>query len=507
MARKPNSPHKLGLRVTVRLHGAVVGQAVRWRSWLGPVTIGDAPDAVIPTASGAPLAVVRWESSQAVLITCSEPGVEPARIGHGETWHWAGPGGVDVDCDLVPYQRAQRFGAVGGDLALLTLMLAMMVGVAQANLLLRSFLPPSSAGSQGYEASPELIARLLSRDLDGEEQGVPERAERPDMARGNPSFYMPAGNDGALTRIGGGEVVGKTVQRRDEPDLDDSPEQGMDELAPQLLPESAEIDPDGPPVDGITSQDVQALTDAGAEGGAEGPMERFVGWGFRDWFDSSDNRALDPDMERQLNRARTRLRLDPDDPSAIQVVGYYSYLAEKNDVCREAYQRYTELYPEDPAGFNNLALTYKRAGDYPTEEALYRKALDLDPFDPHVLNNLAVNLAHQGRSAEALAIMDQLEELTPGDPYAELHRAKIYATMGKRERAYRSLTRALESVAALDTMHHIEFRQDIRLDPSFEAMRGDARMERLLARYYDDAAYLVAGPDGRNRSVAGDSRG
>ena len=91
--------------------------------------------------------------------------------------------------------------------------------------------------------------------------------------------------------------------------------------------------------------------------------------------------------------------------------------------------------------------------------------------------------------------MEQLEELDPGDPYADLHRAKVFANMGKRERALRHLRRALEGAESLDTMHHIEFRQDIRIDPAFDHLRTDRRFVRLLRRHYgEDAEYLVQGP-------------
>ena len=228
-------------------------------------------------------------------------------------------------------------------------------------------------------------------------------------------------------------------------------------------------------------------------------MERFIGWGFRDWFDAAAReQKLDPRVERQLQLARARLRLDPDDYGALQVVGHYAYLAENNELCRSTYERLTEIFPEDSAGFNNLALTYKRDGEYVKEEELYRKALDLEPADPVVLNNLAVNLAHQQRFEEALGIMELLEEIDPDDPYSDLHRAKVYAAMGKREKALKYLKRALEGVDRLDTLHHIEFRQDLRLEPLLAELRTEPRYERLLRQAYGpDADAVLHGPRGR----------
>ncbi|MCK6518306.1 tetratricopeptide repeat protein, partial [Myxococcota bacterium] len=104
----------------------------------------------------------------------------------------------------------------------------------------------------------------------------------------------------------------------------------------------------------------------------------------------------------------------------------------------------------------------------------------------HALNNLAVNLAHQRRFDEALAIMERLDRLEPNDPYGDLHRAKIYASRGDSDAALALLDDALAGMQRLDTLHNIEFRQDIRLDPAFGGLREDPRFNDLLVRYYVD---------------------
>ena len=105
-------------------------------------------------------------------------------------------------------------------------------------------------------------------------------------------------------------------------------------------------------------------------------------------------------------------------------------------------------------------------------------------MDDHAINNLAVCLAHQGRFEEALALMKQLEVLTPDDAYADLHRAKIYAAMGKEPEAYKHLELSLQRMKQLDTLHNIEFRQDIRVDPALDELRKQDRFRNLLTRYY-----------------------
>ena len=102
------------------------------------------------------------------------------------------------------------------------------------------------------------------------------------------------------------------------------------------------------------------------------------------------------------------------------------------------------------------------------------------------MSNLAVNLAAQERYDEALAIMGQRDRLEPDDPYGDLHRAKIYASRGDAELALTLLDDALAGMQRLDTLHNIEFRQDIRLDPAFRVLREDPRFNDLLVRYYVD---------------------
>ncbi len=509
MARPPST---FGARVTVRLNGVVVSQSMHWPS-SRPHVVGAKLTDAVPTPSGNGLVAVHWMGPKRARIVPIEPSAEAGELEPGGCWHWSNDAGVDVDLDLVPLQHAKRRkDDVGGDAALFTLLLMLMVGVAQANMFMQSFMDGVGPTMIQSEPTPEMIARLLERDYDGADEGLAERVQHRAQANQGQSVYMPAGNDGDLARAGGGNKVGDDVQRREPQDgLQKKDQPKVEALASveQTLPAlELQTDEEAEPVPAIASRETPRELQRREEYVPEA-VERFVGWGFRDWFDVEDAReSRDIErMERILEVARVRLRIDPDDPTALITLGHFAYLSENPELVRTTYGRYNELYPDDPAGYNNLALSYKRSGEYEFEEALYRQALALDPFDVHVLNNLAVNLAHQGRFDEALGIMVDLEELDPESAYADLHRAKIYAAMGKRERAYRHLRDALEAMAALDTFHHIEFRQDIRVDPAFDSLRDERRFARLLHRYYgEDADYLLQSPDSR-RSRGGGDRG
>jgi tetratricopeptide (TPR) repeat protein len=489
-------PH--GLRVTVRLHGEVVSQ----RAYLGGRATqqigGTAVDAV-PTEG--PIARARWIGPDTVEIASETAGVEGGRLTPGTPWEWSDGRGVGVAVDLIPARRMTRTPTPSGDLPFLILFFVLSTLAAQLSYLIEQFMPSGGASAAGQDPTPELIARLLQDELEGAERGFDEEVERPDFAKNEESYYLPSGNKGPLDRQGGGAVRGDDSIRSDpsEEEQEVEAEEETQEALPPSPPTAAPVEPvsEAPPEvaapDAVEPPRKRALQAAPAD-----PVERFIGWGFRDWMDRGAAKDMDPDLERTLSVARVRLKIDPDDPYAIQVVGYYAYLADEMDLSQAMYQKYVGLYPEDPSGYNNLALTYKRMGEYEKEEALYRTALGIDPIDDHVLNNLAVNLAHQGRSDEALEIMDRLEQLTPDDPYADLHRAKIYATMGKREKAYKYLKKALEGVQRLDTLHHIEFRQDIRVDPAFLLLRQEERFREIITQFYgDDARQILGGPSRR----------
>lgn len=494
---KPTTTGRHGLRVTVRFHGKVVGQTVHW-PWSNPVVGVSAAEAV-PT-EGDGLVRLRWEAADRVRLEPLSPAVHAGEVAIGQGWRWNDGRDVDVDLDLVPLQPAPKREREAGDMALLALVLLLSVAVGQLNLLLEMFFGAVAPGvTVGVEPTPEYIARLLEQDYDGAEEGLSERTERPEHQTGVQSFYMPAGNQGPLDRTGGGAVAGDRVSRAtpEEEGEDDLPAEEPEE--PELSGQTELLADAGKPTEGTPGAHEDEDT-PDEQGGQPSPMERFVGWGFRDWFDVRDSRAdaLEQQLRRELDMVRQRLRIDPDDPGAINTLGYYAYLAENHALGEETFGRLVAMYPDEPAGYNNLGLVYKRLGQYEKEEALYRQALELDPLDEHVLNNLAVNLAHQGRFDEAHQLMDLLEEVSPDDPYADLHRAKIYAAQGKRQKAYRFLEQALQGAASLDTMHHIEFRQDIRLDPAFDALRGEERFARVLRDAYgEDATELLRGPDRR----------
>ncbi len=350
---------------------------------------------------------------------------------------------------------------------------------------------PSSQPMQIQE-SPELIVRLLAHDYEGVDNG--STLLEPEFAPQYTDFFLPAGDKGNFDKMrAGAEHAGESPDRVHSPTQQHSAQPERMELPEPLnVPEPAAVPTaaeermsNGDTLDGAHDK-------TGTESASDAEEE---GWGFKDQLPAEQKEAQR--VAEELAQAEEALRLDPESSWALAQVARYQYLSEDIQGARRSYERYIEVRPDLANGYNNLGLVYKRLGDFEKEEELYRLALTIEPGDTAAMNNLAVNLAHQARYDEALDLMDHVEVLEPGQPYAQLHRAKIYAAMDKPERALFSLDKALAGMAALDTLHHIEFRQDIRVDPALDPLRERAAFTALLVQYYgEEGRSLVGSPHG-----------
>lgn len=355
---------------------------------------------------------------------------------------------------------------------------------------LANFCVSDRTEDQSSGINAEYLARLLREDYDGAEDGVVAMDEVSFDDDEVHAVYLPAGGKGPITDMGGAEDIAPEPIRTPEtdevqPEAKAPPKQRMTELDIGTPIEQSTEKEDGAQLEDEGFDEVADLEED-AEKPTPPPAEETEGWGISDWMDSSAQVREGVEIDLMLRLSRERLRINPDDPEALGVMAYYQYLATDYDDAIATFDRLIELYPGEAFAYNNKALVYKRQGLWRKEEGLYRIALALDPEDATAINNLAVNLSHQGRYDEALAYMEALETKTPDDAYADLHRAKIHADMGNNDLALQFLVRALEGMKRLDTLHHIEFRQDIRLDPSFAKLRRTEVFKSTLRKYYGD---------------------
>ncbi|MCK6521193.1 tetratricopeptide repeat protein [Myxococcota bacterium] len=425
-------------------------------------------------AEAAPRVIWRGRAAVDVLLPDAPPirvtPHEPAEIGHGP---------LRLRLSLNPQHRVLPW-TLEADVVFLGTLMVMTTLAFALQLLLDS---QGAVVEVNPDVPPELIARLMRNDLDGAEQGAVPTDPRPESEVRLRDIFVPAGADGALDYAGGAARVD------DEKRVGEGATPALQPLRPTPTIDPAAETPAQPaPLDGV--QDEQQLRPSSLEDEAESkdeePQSTAIreGWGLEDWYDAEDARRDQEEILQELTTTNERIKLDPNNPYLIQRLAYYQYLSRDYEGALRSYNRFIELLPSSAAGYNNIALVYKRNGEYTKEEGYYRLALALEPNNTHALNNLAVNLAHQERYDEALAIMERLDRLEPNDPYGDLHRAKIHASRGDADAALKLLDDALAGMQRLDTLHNIEFRQDIRLDPAFGVLREDPRFNDLLVRYY-----------------------
>ncbi|HMV67598.1 MAG TPA: tetratricopeptide repeat protein [Myxococcota bacterium] len=479
------------LVASVRLNGAPIGE-VR-AAPPRPVTLGPSLSAAVP-AFGA----VRWQGWERAVIEDADGGVH--ELSEGESVS-LGLGELEVDLRLVRPVALRRaapwrwMASLSWFFVVFAVNLNACSGVAFTRAAQCTWLgdalhipcPEHRSRSGGRNA--ELLARILRKDFDGDSDDAFILQQTPrHVSRIEVDNYLPAGDVGPITEMGGAERVTVRPERREKaeaalpparkkvdapPPAPEAPPDGAVLLQPDAAEAEGEADTEGVAPDG----------DEPVDDPSRGRSEEKRGWGVRAWLDASP-----PEDKREVELSKRlverKLRIDPDDPAALGLLAYYQYLQEDYPSAERSFDRLIEMYPDESAGYNNKALVFKRRGEYAKEEGLYRVALAIEPDEPTALSNLAVNMAHQKRYPEALALMDKVDKLTPEDPYCALHRAKIHAAMGHDEQALSYLRVALEGMASLDVMHHVEFRQDIRLDPVFTTLRHDPRFIAVLEEYY-----------------------
>ncbi len=393
-------------------------------------------------------------------------------------------GRVDVKASLVRRFRLPRFIAEQANLVFPLVMGAVTVAGLQIMLLLAilSSLFAGGGPPPPPEPSPEYLTRLLNGDYAGKEQGVVAlKAERAPDDTKIESFYLPSGSAGPITKPGGGRRVGAKKRAADpRSQKGEAASIKIEELGKteQLVPQDQANEPS---IDDLADP---LATPDGQQADQLESVETKEGWGLTDWYDTEDARKDREEITQAIDLSNQLLKLDPDNIYGLSIKAYYQYLAMDFDGASATYDHMLQIDGTGGAQWNNLALVYKRRGDYQKEEELYRTALMLDPEEPNTKINLALCYGHQGRFDEALEVMRQLENVIPDDPYADLHRAKIYALMGNEEESYVFLEKSLKTMRKLDTLHNIEFQQDIRVDPAFKTMRDAKRFKGLLLRYY-----------------------
>ena len=233
---------------------------------------------------------------------------------------------------------------------------------------------------------------------------------------------------------------------------------------------------------------------------AEEPMAHFVLAVIADFYDR--------DYAAAAGHYRRALELNPSDADSHSLYGWLLMrLGQTEEALREG-RRAVELDPLSGGAVGNLGALYAYAREYERAVEQFQAALALEPDDVITLANLVIVYSRMGRHAEAVEAAERALALGPEFDWAQTAAAYAYARAGRRDEAEQLLaalpgeefylratveTGLGDADAAFALLERaVEVKDDavadLGMDPVFDPLRDDPRMDRLLERLGLEAA-------------------
>jgi tetratricopeptide (TPR) repeat protein len=184
--------------------------------------------------------------------------------------------------------------------------------------------------------------------------------------------------------------------------------------------------------------------------------------------------------EEALAEMLTAAALDPLSPNALIGVVRAWYLLRQYDRALEAANRTLALDRDFREAHWLRGMILTQTGDFEESLRSFERAAQLEPARTGSSGRLGYSYATFGRREEARRLLDKAQQ--PAE------RALILAGLGEIDRAFDALE---EAALTRDKLFLL-----LKLDPQFDALRGDERYHRLLRRANLDNSNLL--PDGRS---------
>ena len=176
-------------------------------------------------------------------------------------------------------------------------------------------------------------------------------------------------------------------------------------------------------------------------------------------------------VDEAIALARRYTEVEPDHAGGYNNLGAIYGYARRFERSLDAFHSAQELSPKDPSARIGLALTYSYLARH--DDAV--RAIDEErrqrPDDQYVLSTAGYVLARAGRTADAEESLRRLRAQPDASAYLQ---AVVLTGLGRRDEAFVLLGRAVD--------RREDAAPDIAIDPSFDSLRGDPRMDALVRR-------------------------
>ena len=148
------------------------------------------------------------------------------------------------------------------------------------------------------------------------------------------------------------------------------------------------------------------------------------------------------------------LSIDPEEPTALHLLGVIAYQAGKIDNAVEFFTKALAVKPDNAETHNNLGAAFQGLGKLEEAEASFCKALAIEPENAEAHNNLGAVLQELGKSEDAVASCHKALAIKPD--YAEAHNNLGMALQGlaKLDEAVASYNKALAIKPDYPEAHH-----------------------------------------------------
>ena len=178
--------------------------------------------------------------------------------------------------------------------------------------------------------------------------------------------------------------------------------------------------------------------------------------------------------ESAIEAAQHALQLDPLSASAQSNLASILWMARQFDRSIAETRKLLELFPDLPAGYEDLGRCFEALGDADQAEKEFRRAAELSHHSPGSLASLGHLYGKFGRADEARGILERLERVSRTNYVSSYAFALVFIGLDLRDDAFRWLDKAFDEKSSA-----LPF---VNVNPRFDNLRSDPRYRRLSSR-------------------------